>query len=167
MGFYGNKWVTLNEGKYDRAPIMTVSELRKYIKDKSSVKNNPQNLSSEDITKSLKEIVCKYNSDPQLQKSAIESANKYINEMTKPWNLSESDIKECFGAIYNKKKIVFSYKIFEEYDTEVSYEIFNGTQEERLALNNTIYDIARDLEKITKCSCSTGDGDEGCIYVSI
>ena len=61
----------------------------------------------------------------------------------------------------------FVCHIFEESKNEVVFEVCEDDQEIRIKLSGIIFGIAEDLEKAMypSISCSSGDGDEGCIYV--
>jgi len=61
--------------------------------------------------------------------------------------------------------------IFEENEyknghKEVIFEICNDNQEIRIKLHGIIYSIGEELEKVLDVSVTTGDGDEGCLYVT-
>lgn len=92
-----------------------------------------------DIKRQLMIIVKRYNNDPKII----------------------ADLKK-----YKAKKFVCH--IFEEYENEVYFEVSEDNQEIRINISGIIYDMAQDLEKALSpsISCDTGDGDEGCIYVS-
>lgn len=61
-------------------------------------------------------------------------------------------------------------EIFEDLENEISFIICDDGQEIRIELSSVIEDIASELKKELKnpeLIISTGDGDEGCIYISI
>lgn len=119
------------------------NELENILKEKDSVNvkkawNNRKKVTVIDIKRELMIIVRKYNNDP-----------KIIAELKK------------------HKANKFICHIFEEFDNEVSFEVCDEDQDIRIKLHGIIYSMAEDLEKTMYPSIktSTGDGDEGCIYV--
>lgn len=62
--------------------------------------------------------------------------------------------------------------IFEMSGNEIAFEICDDEQETIVEINGVIYDIAEELKAIDWISdlCSSigcGDGDEGCVYVTL
>ena len=144
---YGNKF--LNEGFFDK--------FKK--KNKNQRKTKRIEFTSEEkdmIENTLKEIVKEYNSDPN-NKKKIE--NK-IKERIKKGD-SDSDVK------FTK----FICELFEDLDYEISFTVCDDSQEARIEAYDIYYDMGKELqkrlrEKGLKVTVSSGDGDEGCLYIS-
>ena len=144
---YGNKF--LNEGFFDK--------FKK--KNKNQRKTKRIEFTSEEkdlIENTLKEIVKEYNSDPN-NKKKIE--NK-IKERIKKGDY-DSDVK------FTK----FICELFEDLDYEISFTVCDDSQEARIEAYDVYYDMGKELqkrlrEKGLKVTVSSGDGDEGCLYIS-
>jgi len=88
----------------------------------------------------LKKIIQKFNNDPK--------------------------IKE----ILRKNNATLTCEIFEEYDNEISFTVCDNDQQIRINISDVIHDIAEELEKEydkKNISVNIGDGDEGCVYITI
>ena len=144
---YGNKF--LNEGFFDK--------FKKKNKNQRKIKRIEFTSEEKDlIENTLKEIVKEYNSDPN-NKKKIE--NK-IKEKIKKGDY-DSDVE------FTK----FICELFEDVDYEISFTICDDSQEARIEAYNVYYDMGKELqkrlrEKGLKVTVSSGDGDEGCLYIS-
>ena len=106
-----------------------------------------------------------------LRNELNDSANKkMIQDALKEYN---EEYKEYPNSQYSYNELMreFGIKIFEKYDKEVSFIVFDGEQDLRISIGSNIID---NMEKEIRKFCnekfditihiSTGDGDEGCIY---
>ena len=60
---------------------------------------------------------------------------------------------------------IFEENEYKNGNKEVVFEICTDDQEIRIKLHGIIYKLGEELENILDVSVSTGDGDEGCLYV--
>lgn len=144
---YGNKF--LDEGFFDK--------FKKKKQEPKKTKRIEFTSEEKDLIKNtLKEIVKEYNSDPN-NKKKIE--NK-IKERIKKGDY-DSDVE------FTK----FICELFADIDYEISFTICDDSQEARIEAYNVYYDMGKELqkrlrEKGLKVTVSSGDGDEGCLYIS-
>lgn len=149
---YGNRF--LNEGFLDK-----FKKKKKEIKKQEPKKTKRIEFTSEEkdlIENTLKEIVKEYNSDLN-NKKKIE--NK-IKERIKKGDY-DSDVK------FTK----FICELFEDLDDEISFTVCDDSQEARIEAYDVYYDMGKELQnrlnkKGLKVTVSSGDGDEGCLYIS-
>ena len=146
---YGNRF--LNEGFLDK-----FKKKKKEIKKQEPKKTKRIDFTSEEeklIYETLKQIVKEYNSN---------SDNKNeINDTLKERGIDD----EKFTKFVCNKLTYFNYV------GELAYEVCENTQDVRMAACVIIGDMAEELQKRLrkkgmKVSCDSGDGDEGCFYIS-
>lgn len=167
MSVYGNLILQESISSDIKKIIKSVKEKikeKKKQKEDSAKKNNKvlvyDNFTDDDVKlifNELKAIVKKVNSDPNTKKAIETSYNEY-------WEDDE-----------NKKPFVFIKfvcNIWEETDTDIIFEVLNTEQDYRIIASDIVYDIAKELYKISQeknlniGACDNGDGDEGCVYVT-
>lgn len=113
----------------------------------------------------LKEIVQRYNKTPSIK-------NKMRKDIDKALLVYK---EEDFDGYREDRQNVpnLTYGICNETETSMTFLIYSGSEPMRLALLPTIKNIRKDLLKCRDISSlpglssiSTGDGDEGCIFVT-
>ena len=119
--------------------------------------------------------VARYKSDSNFH----EKIDKYIRESISYYY---ADIEDEVELESLAKEVNVVCNRFEEgrYNNNIYYgltiEVLDGSQDGRIILNNVVYDIADAVKNIAKdifkdmqyhYDISTGDGDEGCVYISI
>lgn len=113
----------------------------------------------------LKEIVQRYNKTPSIK-------DKMRKDIDKALPVYEN---EDFDGYREDRQNVpnLTYGICDETETSMTFLIYSGSEPMRLALLPTIKNIRKDLLKCRDISSlpglssiSTGDGDEGCIFVT-
>jgi hypothetical protein len=165
----------INEGLFDKFkknknPQKTEPEKPKVETSKDDIKK-----AKTTVTAKLKQIISKYNSSAEHKKEIRNAIDKQIKEAAEYYEERGKVFKDQdrdFGKYFTDKKAVprLTCDVFEDYDYSITYSIFDGTQEMRIALGDIIYDICDELKDAIDdipCFkyCDSGDGDEGCIYV--
>lgn len=110
-----------------------------------------------------KEIVYNYNRDNSVKK-------KIRKDIDSAMKIFDPDEFDGFDSNRNVPKLICY--VYEETPTSMILAIYDGSQAMRVALSSTIKNIKKELmkDKMIKSlpglnDISTGDGDEGCIYV--
>ena len=110
------------------------------------------------------EIVYRYNRDQSVKKKM----RKDIDSAMKIFSGEDFD---GFASNRNVPRLVCN--VYKETPSSMILVIYDGSQPMRVALSSTIKNIKKDLMKDKMISSlpglnsvTTGDGDEGCIYVS-
>ena len=113
------------------------------------------------LDKKIKELINKYNADEKTQKEIRNNIDKEISN-------GNMDKDDC-GKYYNSGAPKLSFVIEEESENEVTYLLYDGPQMMRaLIMIDVIEKIIKDLKNesdFRDIIFSSGDGDEGCLYV--
>lgn len=152
-------------------------------KDKPKSDNTPKEPTitekeAEEIAKVVKDrvkfYINKFNKDPKVKQTMKELIEKGLERYGE---IETDDIRKGIPKL--------NYEIFEDGFVKTSngriyyetiFEIFDLSQTERIILSDIIYDLADELRNDTefkkldgfkRVSFGCGDGDEGCLYVTI
>lgn len=145
---------------------------KKKKKDSLLFTNEEYEKFKEHTTKKLKELISKYNRDPEIKKEMRDRLDKEIKKARDEDGLPNSEItREFDGFDKNRKVPVLLSEIEEEGKAEIIYLIYDGSQTVRA--NVVIYIIEKIIKELKEDSLlkdkfnyiNSGDGDEGCIYI--
>lgn len=95
-----------------------------------------------------------------LRKLLTPEYKKHIRELLDK-AFKDGLLDDSYDDYYNTNKIP---EIKAEYDGDNYIIIIDDEQMVRVALSDIIEDVAKVVREHFHCTCSTGDGDEGCIY---
>lgn len=119
----------------------------------------------DEIIKKSKKTIRKNNSYRDLDDDYKEEIENILKKIVNKYN-NDPEVKNKLKELKTSKLIC---DVFEDLEDEISFEICDDDQETRIKLLSVIDDIASDLKKELKnpgLNISTGDGDEGCIYIT-
>lgn len=122
-------------------------------------------------TKKLKEIVSKYNRDPQIKKEMRKRLDNEIQN-SKVEGMSDFELsKEFDGFNKNNRVPILLSEIEEQGKAEIIYLIYDGSQTVNSYI--VVYIIEKIIKELKEDSflkdkynyINYGEGDEGCIYI--
>lgn len=122
-------------------------------------------------TKKLKEIVSKYNRDPQIKKEMRKRLDDEIQN-SKVEGMSDFELsKEFDGFNKNNRVPILLSEIEEQGKAEIIYLIYDGSQTVNSYI--VVYIIEKIIKELKEDSflkdkynyINYGEGDEGCIYI--
>lgn len=152
----------LNEGFFNK----------KKKKDSLLFTNEEYEKFKEHTTRKLRELISKYNRDPEIKKEMRDRLDKEIKKARDEDGLPNSEITREFDGFDKSRKVpVLLSEIEEEGKAEIIYLIYDGSQTVRA--NVVIYIIEKIIKELREDSLlkdkfnyiNSGDGDEGCIYI--
>lgn len=146
---------TLSEGFFSMKRMTSSNEVETTDVEIANAKNI--------IMSRAKDIVDEYNKNSSIKKKIREDIDSTMK-------LFENDNFDGFDSNRNVPKLICY--IYNETETSMILSIYDGSQPMRVALSSTIKNIKQDLMKDKKIkslcglnSISTGDGDEGCLFI--
>ena len=178
ISFDENGEAVIKEGLFFKNGLRKKNNKNKNDNNKVNHKNYTTNNNSNYTPEEMKIVKA-------AAKLFLKKANQYIKEEFKDpkkkqkaidyiANLDFSDYDKYKEELLKEVKKCPKFEVFEDVGTGGYYVIcIDCAQEVNIAFSDTIWDTAKKLEndkdiaKLVKYSIYTGDGDEGCIYITM